>query len=201
TAKPRSSRAPPAELLSSPIGGRYHRGKQRLDTRAVPAVLVRVVAGRVWKSMLDLNRRASLVVSLIVAWAASGTLRADVLITEFLASNRAGIADSDGEFSDWIEIYNSGGEAVELDGCGLSDSSNNPRKWVFPARVIAPRESIVVFASGKDRRDPDGELHTNFKLEAQGEFLALVDASGIPASIFAPRFPEQLPDVSFGPAM
>ncbi len=58
---------------------------------------------------------------------------------------------------------------------------------------------LVVFASGKDRRDPAGELHTNFKLSGSGEYLGLVRPDGITvASEFAPTYPVQAADVSYG---
>src|SRR5262249_39996624 len=58
---------------------------------------------------------------------------------------------------------------------------------------------LVVFASNKNRRTPGAPLHTNFKLDAAGEYLALVQPDGVTvASEYAPAFPPQVTDVSFG---
>ncbi len=120
-------------------------------------------------------------------------------ITEFLAINDRGLDDEDRDESDWIEIHNAEPSEVSLEGWFLTDSGKNPTKWEFPAVTLGAGEYLVVFASGKDRRDPAGELHTNFKLSGDGEYLALVRPDGVTAtSQFAPSFPIQAPDVSYG---
>ncbi|MFP6738185.1 MAG: hypothetical protein VCD34_05535, partial [Planctomycetota bacterium] len=43
-----------------------------------------------------------------------------VVISEFLASNRAGLRDEDGDSSDWIELHNEGETSVGLVGWSLS---------------------------------------------------------------------------------
>jgi hypothetical protein len=126
------------------------------------------------------------------------------MINEFMATNRTGLKDEDGETSDWIELYNSGTRPVNLAGWSLTDARYQPRRWVFPAITLAPRSYLVVFASGKDRRPADGSapLHTNFKLSAQGEHLALYNAASPPRMVdgFTPRFPIMPADVSLGRA-
>jgi hypothetical protein len=83
-----------------------------------------------------------------------------IAINEFMSSNAFTLADEDGEFNDWIEIYNYGTAAVALDGFGLSDNQNNPFKWTFPDISLAPGEHLLVWASGKNRR-PTGVEYTN----------------------------------------
>ena len=61
--------------------------------------------------------------------------------------------DEDGDFPDWIELHNPADEPVDLAGFGLSDDSGDPFKWSFPKVAIAPGAHLLVFASGKDRRD------------------------------------------------
>jgi hypothetical protein len=124
---------------------------------------------------------------------------ANVVISEFMATNTRGLRDADGEFSDWIEIHNSGHEPVNLLNWSLTDSANNLRQWRFPAIILEPQGYLVVFASNKNRRDPERELHTNFRLSASGEYLALVMPNGTTiTSEFAPTFPPQAPNVSYG---
>jgi hypothetical protein len=119
-------------------------------------------------------------------------------ISEFMASNTRTLADEDGDYSDWIEIYNPSAVPVNLDGWSLTDNASNLRKWNFPATNVAGGGFLVVFASGKDRRVPGARLHTSFQLSAGGEYLALVNSDGNIASEFWPAFPPQVPDVSFG---
>ncbi|MDG2399257.1 MAG: CotH kinase family protein [Akkermansiaceae bacterium] len=123
----------------------------------------------------------------------------EVVISEFLASNVSGLTDEDGENSDWIELWNLSGETVDLTGWALTDDADNLQRWVFPKVVLTPGEKLVVFASGKDRTIFDQELHTDFKLSASGEYLALVRPDGISVeSKYAPSYPTQYPGVSFG---
>lgn len=117
-----------------------------------------------------------------------------VIITEFMAVNQSTIQDEDGDFADWIELYNAGDAHANLNGWKLEDSSVD---WEFGEVMIPPREYLVVFASGNDQRDPDGELHTNFKLGGDGDSLFLVRPDGIFASAY-PRYPIQSADVSYG---
>jgi hypothetical protein len=120
-------------------------------------------------------------------------------ISEFMAVNDTGHNDEDRDETDWIEIHNAGTIAANLDGWYLTDSSNNPTQWQFPSVTLEPDAYLIVFASGKDRRDPAGELHTNFKLSGSGEYLGLIRPDGISvASEFSPAYPVQASDVSYG---
>lgn len=122
-----------------------------------------------------------------------------VQITEFLASNLRGLTDEEGNHEDWIEVHNDGAAPVSLDGWYLTDNAGNLTKWRFPATNIAPAQFIVVFASDKNRRTPGAPLHTNFKLSDSGEYLALVQPDGTTiATQFAPTYPAQVTDVSYG---
>ena len=123
----------------------------------------------------------------------------DARITEFLAVNDDGIEDSDGERSDWIEIWNSSGVGGDLGGWYLTDDPANLTKWTFPAVQLGSGDYLVVFASGKDRTVTPGELHTNFRLQSSaGGYLALVKPDGTTiASEFA-DYPEQLADIAYG---
>jgi hypothetical protein len=126
-------------------------------------------------------------------------LRADPVITEFMASNTTTLADEDGAFPDWIEIFNPDATAVNLRGWYLTDDARDKKRWSFPTVTLAPQAYLVVFASGKDRRDPAKRLHTDFSLNADGEYLALIKPDGVTAATeFAPAFPEQRPNVSYG---
>ena len=124
------------------------------------------------------------------------------IISEFVADNDNGITDVDGDGSDWVEIYNAGDEAIDLAGWHLTDNSANPTKWTFPS-VTLPRDAfLVVFASGKDKVEPGGRPHTNFQLDADGEYLALIRPDGVRVSEFGAGgadFPNQREDISYGP--
>jgi len=121
-----------------------------------------------------------------------------VWINEFVASNGSGLQDEDGLYWDWIELYNPAPVPVDLTGWALTDDPDEPDKWVFPAVSIAPEGYLVVYASGLDRTPTDGgNLHTNFRLDADGEDILLfgTDGSGY---VDSTTFDMQVRDVSFG---
>ena len=120
-----------------------------------------------------------------------------LVISEFVASNRESLRDQDRHYPDWIEIQNLSAQAVNLDGWFLTDRLDDPTRWRFPAVEIGPGESLVVFASGKDERDPDGELHTNFALRAAGESVALIAPDGTVEHAYI-DYPPQFADISYG---
>ncbi len=129
----------------------------------------------------------------------SSVWAADVVISEFMAVNQETIADEDGDFSDWLELANVGVGSVNLDGWYLTDNASSLRKWACPGVTLGAGEYLLIFASGKDRTDPAGELHTNFRLAASGEYLAVIMPDGITvAHEFEPEYPQQYEDFSYG---
>jgi hypothetical protein len=152
-------------------------------------------------------RRSSLLWQTVLLAAAVGWLglspgaaaAENVIINEFMASNSRALADENGDYPDWIEIYNSGANTVNLGGWYLTDEATARTKWRFPATNLAPNSYLVVFASGKNRSATGLPLHTSFNLNAGGEYLALVKPDGVTmASEFEPEYPEQFEDVSYG---
>ena len=130
-------------------------------------------------------------------------LQADVMISEFLADNVTGLKDEDDTRQDWIELYNSGSAAVSLDGWWLTDNAAQPMKWEFPSVSIPAGGTLLVWASGKDRRVAGQPLHTNFSLGKSGEYLGIhkpAAGTGLPEMVdqFSPVFPAQATDVSYG---
>ncbi len=97
-------------------------------------------------------------------------------LSELMPKNRASLLDADGAPSDWIELYNRSSEPVSLAGWRLSDKDG--RDWALPEGTLGAGERLVIFASGKDRRE--SELHTDFSL-ASGETLRLVSPQGLEA--------------------
>ena len=120
-----------------------------------------------------------------------------VLITEFLADNNGGLRDEDNDSPDWIELFNPGPTRVDLGGWFLTDATNNLTKWRIPATNLAANAYLVVFASNKDRTNANPWLHTNFKLDADGGYLALVRPDGATISSEF-RYGRQRENVSFG---
>ncbi|MBM3846147.1 MAG: hypothetical protein FJ405_07675, partial [Verrucomicrobia bacterium] len=141
----------------------------------------------------------SLVVALLVLAGVITRSQAQFIITEFMAANSSTLADDDGDFEDWIEIHNNSTTNANLEAWILTDDSNDPTKWLFPALNVPGGGYVIVFASGKNRRLPPRPLHTNFRLGNSGEFLGLIKPGGTEiAHQYSPSFPAQADNVSFG---
>ena len=126
-------------------------------------------------------------------------LGAQVVLSEFQASNTRTLRDEDRNFEDWIEICNVSDASVNLGGWFLADDAGQLDKWQFPSTNLAAGKFLVVFASGKDRRVSGNPLHTDFKLSTAGEYLALVKSDGVTiATAYSPEFPPQAEDLSYG---
>ena len=100
-----------------------------------------------------------------------------VLINEVSNTNGFLLYDENNETEDWIELYNSGSVSVNLLNYAFSDDSTDLDKWIFPNVTIAPLSYKILLASGKDTLS-GGFLHTNFKLDPEGEKLILSNANG-----------------------
>ena len=108
-------------------------------------------------------------------------------------------ADPQGQYDDWIEIYNFGSMPLDIGGLYLTDDLSNPTQWQIPAgdpdlTTIAPGGYLLIWADG----DLDGQgLHATFRLSAGGEEIGLFDADGA-TLIDSMVFPKLVADVSYG---
>ena len=121
-----------------------------------------------------------------------------IMISEFMADNKNTLNDEDGDSPDWIEVFNPTGATVNLKDWGLTDDAGRPMKWRFPNVNLVSKAYLLVFASEKNRTNPAARLHTNFKLSSSSEYLALVDPRTNVVSEFAPTYPDQQTDISYG---
>jgi hypothetical protein len=136
------------------------------------------------------------------------------VISEFMADNESAlyqgraIIDEDGTRADWLELYNPGLVDLSLNGWFLTDvpvnaspsSITNLTKWRLPNVVLGPNKYLLIWASEKNRSNPSGPLHTNFRLSRNaGSYLALVDPStNVVSSFSGSTYPAQQTDVSYG---
>lgn len=109
---------------------------------------------------------------------ATGGMAQELYLNEVMSSNDSVIADEDGDYQDWVEIYNAGSDTVRLAEFGLSDDEGEPFKWTFPDTTIQPGNFMLIWASNKERSTPGGELHTNFAISASGEEVILSHSNG-----------------------
>jgi hypothetical protein len=122
-----------------------------------------------------------------------------VVVNEIMASNRQTLADPQGEYDDWIELYNEASLAVDVGGCFLTDDLSVPTKWQIPttnpaATTIAGHGYLLIWADGQVT---DAGLHAGFRLSAKGEQVGLFAADGV-TLIDGFSFGPQQTDVSYG---
>lgn len=114
-------------------------------------------------------RLLALILLLLFADASSAQIR----INEACSDNNNIIADEEGDYEDWLELYNSGNVAINLQGYYLSDDPEVTDKWAFPSISIPAQSFLLVFASDKDFLG--NHPHTNFKISKEGETIFLSD--------------------------
>lgn len=112
-----------------------------------------------------------------------------VVINE-ISSGNTNYPDSQGNFSDWIELYNKGLAPVDLAGLYISDLYSNLTKYQFPsgsAETVIPSGGYkIVWA---DNQLVSGPMHASFALSSLGEAVALTSSNGTTV----------LDSISFGP--
>ena len=76
----------------------------------------------------------------------------EVVINEFMASNLETVADDNGEYDDWIELYNKSGNPVSLDGYYMSDDGNELTEWMFPDTSLPAHGFLLIWADEDIKR-------------------------------------------------
>ncbi len=89
----------------------------------------------------------------------------DIIISEYCAVNDSVIEDETGSSPDWIELYNSGTEPVNLSGMYLTDNPADLLKWKIPSGdlILQPDSFLLLWADNKPYL---GITHLGFKLSS-----------------------------------
>jgi len=137
--------------------------------------------------------------SIIILFCISATASAQLTVNEIMASNSTIIADNEGQFEDWIEIYNASSVSINLADYYLTDDPNNLTKWKIPNTSSA---QTTINANGYlilwlDNDPEQGAHHVDFKLSAGGEYIALVAKDGT-SLLDSTSFGEQTTNISYG---
>ncbi|RZJ30965.1 MAG: hypothetical protein EOO48_03510, partial [Flavobacterium sp.] len=96
-----------------------------------------------------------------------------IVINEVVSGNSSINTDEDGTFQDWVELYNNGPSAVNLNGFGITDDAAAPYKWTFPNVNVPSGGYLLVWCSDKNRTTVGQPLHTNWKISGSGEAITL----------------------------
>jgi len=141
----------------------------------------------------------SAVVVLTSLWVHSACGQVPLVLNELMASNGSTLADPQGQYDDWIEIYNGSRSPFDAGGLYLSDDPGNPQRWRIPTNTpalttVPAGGFLLIWADGQTT---DSGLHANFGLDADGDALYLYDADGV-TLIDGVEFGKQISDVSLG---
>ena len=140
----------------------------------------------------------AIVPALVLAFFLPAQINATLVINEFMADNAASVADPQGEYDDWIEIYNDNHFPVDIGGLFVTDSLQDPTMFRIGAgspdsTTIGPKAHLVLWA---DNQPEQGVNHLGFKLNGKGEQLALVSQNG-DMFIDSVSFPDQYNHFSY----
>jgi hypothetical protein len=116
-----------------------------------------------------------------------------LVINEISAANTTIASDLNGDFDDWVELYNSSPDPIAIGGYHLSDENGNLIKWQLPNFTLQPDAYFIVWC---DNQTGQSGVHANFKLSANGEGLFLSDNLGF--LIDQIIYPVQYTDISYG---
>lgn len=99
-----------------------------------------------------------------------------LVVNEIMAQNTSTVTDANGEYEDWIELYNNTSNTISLDNLFATDTATDLQKWQFPAGLtIAPNSYLIVWA---DEDLTQSGVHADFKFSAGGENCILSYANG-----------------------
>jgi hypothetical protein len=97
----------------------------------------------------------------------------DIVINELMADNTSTVKDQNGEYDDWIELYNKSNTEVDVSGMFISDDSGNKDKYKIPDSTFIPANGYLIIWADEDGKQEG--LYANFKLAASGEQVLLFD--------------------------
>jgi hypothetical protein len=119
-----------------------------------------------------------------------------LVINEFMADNDIALADQNGDFEDWVELYNNTNDSIYLGDYFLTDDMSDPAQWSLPAEFIAAGGFKLLWASGDTIKGTD---HANFKLSKSGEEIGLLfdNGSNLDTADYI-SFSTQTADISYG---
>jgi hypothetical protein len=129
--------------------------------------------------MISKTTLFSIFIFLFIAYSCKKTYEivpGNVVINELMPSNATTVADQDGEYDDWIELFNLSYVSIDLSGYYLSDSKKECEKWKFPVGTYIPENGYLIVWADNDTTETG--LHANFKLSSAGEKVILTTPGG-----------------------
>lgn len=96
-------------------------------------------------NLLYLKKPAFFIFALVILFTIN--VSGQVVINEICPTNISINQNSNGDYDDWIELHNSSGSSVNLNGFGLTDDPSKPFRFKFPSYTLSAGGKVIVFAS------------------------------------------------------
>ncbi len=124
-------------------------------------------------------------ISLIIIFLSICQIKAigQIVINEVCPYNASGLTDENNKAEDWIEIYNTSSNAVNLEAYAIENSK--AEKWFFPNIWLGGNKFLIIFASGNSKTD--SILHCTFKISKEGDIIRLFNKTN-----------QEIDELSFG---
>lgn len=129
-------------------------------------VLILVSPNEPTKSALNVNAQGQVV-----------SIYDGLVISELMSANASAYPDENGNFVDWLELWNAGDTSIDLKNITLSNRPDKA-KFIFPTHVLAPSERVIVFCDNLNANDEGRPYHAKFKLSSIGTELYMFDTNG-----------------------
>lgn len=144
---------------------------------------------------------------LIGAFAANGVFAAEsttgqIYINEICTGNKgengnlADELDSEGKYCDWIELYNPGDTAVELNGWGVTDKPATPFKSTLTSGVVPAGGYLIVYCSKNYAGDADKTVAA-INLSGDGETVLITSPDAVNALSDTVEVPALVKDTTY----
>ncbi len=122
-------------------------------------------------------------------------------INEFMAADQTILLDENGNYSDWIEVYNATNEAIDMGGLYWSDFPEDPYKYMLP--VDQPNKTTIQAKGFKvfwaNHLPVNNPLYLDFHLASQKESIMLSQSlAGQPKIIDSVNYGKQTRNQSYG---
>lgn len=143
-------------------------------------------------------RPAVMVIAAVFGLFGPGKAPAKVVINEIMAVNQSTTTTIDGQYDDWVELYNTSAVDVDLSNWYLSDNFSTPTKWRIPVGITIPALGRIVIWANDTPPNPARPLYASFRLGGEdGERLGLYHADGVTTES-SMVYGHQAADISYG---
>jgi hypothetical protein len=142
------------------------------------------------------NKFSLFITSILIFIISFSNIYSQLYINEILAANSSVNYDYNFyNYSDWIEIYNNSNVNINLNDYWITDDINNPQKFQIGDIIINAYSYLLIWADSKNK-DHTYQMHTNFSLDSDGEFIALYNSYGV--LLDSVSYSKQFLDISYG---